>query len=109
MPATHQNYLEYLAESPRPIRDVARQSAVVREAYNAAVMALKRFRDSHVRIACLYIVSMSKTDRKSRNACPVMAAMSKEQGRAPVRGTGGTELSVLLKAGRDATRRAIIE
>lgn len=42
-----------------------------------------------------------------------MAAMAKEQEEAtrtgPSRGTGGTEIAGLLKAGRDATRRAVLE
>lgn len=42
-----------------------------------------------------------------------MAAMAKQQQNSlragPARGTGGNEVSTLLKAGRDATRRAIIE
>ena len=113
MPGTHRDYLRYLERSPRPIRDVAKQSSVLREAYNAAVSALKKFRDMHIRIACLYIVTMSKTSA-SRKACPMVAMMERMKReeaavvKAPVRGTGGNELSQLLKAGRDATKRAVI-
>ncbi|KAH8117075.1 Indoleamine 2,3-dioxygenase [Phellopilus nigrolimitatus] len=110
MPGSHREYLHYLEESSRPLRELARTTPALREPYNAAVMALKKFRDCHIRVACLYIVSMSKT---ARYKCPIMAAIAKEQEQAarsgPIRGTGGNELSTLLKAGRDATRRAILE
>ena len=116
MPGTHRDYLRYLEKSPRPIRDLARQVSVLREPYNAAVSALKKFRDMHIRVACLYIVNMSKTTAVSRKGCPMVAAMERIKreeaaaaaSRAPVRGTGGNELSQLLKAGRDATQRALI-
>ncbi|KAL5529495.1 hypothetical protein ACEPAG_5480 [Sanghuangporus baumii] len=112
MPGQHREYLEYLQNSPRPIRDLVRQTPALREPYNAAVMALKRFRDIHIRVACLYVVTMSKSQRYR---CPVMAAIAKEQSDAlrsatgPTRGTGGTELTTLLKSTRDATRRAVLE
>ena len=48
MPAPHQEYLRYLSESPRPIRELAKQTAALREPYNAAVMALKRFHSCDV-------------------------------------------------------------
>ncbi|KAG8817290.1 hypothetical protein FRC17_011298 [Serendipita sp. 399] len=121
------------------------------EPYNDAVMALKKFRDAHIRIACLYVVSMSRkgnglpsshTSAMSQGAggevgggsgagsmgmamCPMMR--SKQQsvssphqqssfvdgkgGRRqlqPVRGTGGNELSLLLKSCRDATSRTLL-
>lgn len=104
MPGSHREYLEYIQSSRRPIRELARQTPALKEAYNTAVMALKRFRDCHIRIACLYVVS-------AKNRCPMMAAMARREEEAKqsiVRGTGGTELSTLLKAGRDATKRAIL-
>ncbi|EJD02196.1 Indoleamine 2,3-dioxygenase [Fomitiporia mediterranea MF3/22] len=110
MPGAHREYLEYLESSPQPIRELARQTPKLREPYNAAVTALKKFRDNHIRTACLYVVTMSKSQRYQ---CPVMAAIAREQADAarggPARGTGGTELTALLKAGRDATRRAALE
>ena len=58
----------------------------------------------------LYIITMS---RSARYKCPVMAALAREQEqpqrKGPPRGTGGNELSVLLKAGRDATQRAVLQ
>lgn len=70
-----------------------------------------RHSDIHIKTACLYVVTMSKSERYK---CPVMAALAKEQsealrsGKGPAKGTGGTELVALMKSTRDATRRAAI-
>lgn len=113
MPGPHRDYLQYIANSPRPIRELARQVPALREPYNNAVSALKKLRDTHIRIACLYVVTMSNSTPASRKACPMVAMMERakaeEAKRAPVRGTGGNELSTLLKAGRDATQRALLQ
>ncbi|KAH7911407.1 Indoleamine 2,3-dioxygenase [Hygrophoropsis aurantiaca] len=110
MPGRHREYLAYLG-STRPLRDVAQNVPAVREQYNAAVTALKKFRDSHMRIACLYIVTMSRSSPPP--GCPMFAMMQRmERQKAstgPVTGTGGNELSLLLKAGRDATTRAVLK
>ncbi|KAF4614629.1 hypothetical protein D9613_003180 [Agrocybe pediades] len=114
MPGKHQEYLNVLAAAPHPIREIARSTPTLREPYDMAVSALKRLRDSHIRIACLYIVTMSRSTPGARAGCPASAMIDRLQaarasGKGPVRGTGGNELSVLLKAGRDATRRAMLK
>lgn len=104
MPGPHREFLQYVQSSQRPIRGLVRQTPALKEAYNTAVMALKKFRDCHIRVACLYVVT-------AKNRCPMMAAIANkldDSAQGPVRGTGGTELTTLLKAGRDATRRAIL-
>ncbi|KAF8844434.1 Indoleamine 2,3-dioxygenase, partial [Paxillus ammoniavirescens] len=111
MPGKHRDYLEYIGGSPRAVREVAQSTPAIREAYNIAVTALKKLRDSHMRIACLYVVTMSR-NTKPPVGCP-MFAMAQRMERAaarsgPVTGTGGNELSLLLKAGRDATQRAVL-
>ncbi|KIL69844.1 hypothetical protein M378DRAFT_175932 [Amanita muscaria Koide BX008] len=100
MPGKHREYLSRLASMPRTIRDVAQSTPALREPYDTAVDALKRLRDLHLRVACLYIVSMSRR-------CPMMARLDHAAG--PCRGTGGTEVSILLKTGRDNTRRAMFK
>ncbi|KDQ61104.1 hypothetical protein JAAARDRAFT_32103 [Jaapia argillacea MUCL 33604] len=109
MPGKHRDYLENLSASSRPLRELAQRTPAVREPYNLAVKALKKFRDEHIKIACLYVVTMS---RSAPLTCPVGAMMMKMErggGGGPARGTGGNELSTLLKAGRDATARAMLE
>ncbi|TFK54655.1 Indoleamine 2,3-dioxygenase [Heliocybe sulcata] len=114
MPGKHREYLEYLTRTPRPLREVVRQNQVLRDPYNTAVRSLKAFRDVHIRIACLYIVSMSKSQAQIPSQCPASAMLNKamndaDRHRAPVRGTGGTALVPLLKAGRDATARTLVQ
>ncbi|KAJ7172059.1 Indoleamine 2,3-dioxygenase [Mycena filopes] len=113
MPGKHREYLESLAATPRSIRDLAQQTPALRDPYDGAVLALKRLRDLHMRIACLYVVTMSRTTPDARGGCPVASMMDRLQnsraaGKGPTRGTGGNELALLLKAGRDATRRAAL-
>ena len=114
MPGKHQEYLNDISSSPRSVREVAQSTPALRDAYDTAVKALKRLRDSHIRIACLYIVTMSRSTPGARGGCPASAMIdrlhaARLSGKGPVRGTGGNELSVLLKAGRDATKRAILK
>lgn len=114
MPGKHQEFLNNLSQTPRSVREMAQSTPPLREPYDNAVMALKRLRDSHIRIACLYIVTMSRSTPSARAGCPASAMIERLHaariaGKGPVRGTGGNELSVLLKAGRDATRRAILK
>lgn len=113
MPGKHQEFLLHLASHHRPIRELARHNDALRQPYDSVVLALKRFRDQHMRIACLYIVSMSRSAAALKSGCPVGAMMEtmEREGtvRRPVRGTGGNELSCLLKATRDATCRAVLE
>ncbi|KAG5354080.1 Indoleamine 2,3-dioxygenase 1 [Termitomyces sp. T112] len=107
MPGKHREYLNFLATAPKSVRALAQDIPMLRDPYDNAVLALKRLRDNHMKIACLYIVSMSRS--AARSGCPVSAMMAKLEANGPVRGTGGNELSLLLKAGRDATRRAVLK
>lgn len=111
MPGRHQEYLAYIGT--RSVRSLALKNAALREPYDAAVLALKKLRDEHLKIACLYIVSMARST-SARGRCPASGMMRRvEEERAskggPVLGTGGNQVSVLLKAGRDATNRALLE
>ncbi|KAJ7311527.1 Indoleamine 2,3-dioxygenase [Mycena albidolilacea] len=114
MPGKHREYISSIAATPLSIRDLAQQTPALREPYDGAVMALKKLRDLHMRIACLYVVTMSRTTPDARAGCPVASMMDRLQtaraaGTGPTRGTGGNELALLLKAGRDATRRAVLK
>ncbi|OAX40265.1 Indoleamine 2,3-dioxygenase [Rhizopogon vinicolor AM-OR11-026] len=112
MPGDHRDYLSYLANTSRPVRDLAQRTPAVKEPYNALVLALKKLRDSHIRIACLYVVSMSRST-KVPPGCPVFAMMRRmerqqnQEGHST--GTGGNNLSLLLKSNRDATARTALK
>jgi indoleamine 2,3-dioxygenase len=102
MPGKHREYLAYLTASPRTVRDVAQDHPSLKEPYNAVVAALKHLRDVHIRVVTLYVVSMSHRQPPShiqrRPTCNDVA-----------HGTGGMKASILLKAGRDATVRAMLK
>lgn len=137
MPGSHQEFLQELDDrneatssstsstSTTSIRTLAIQHPQhLLAPYNAAVSALKKFRDIHIRIACLYIVTMSRKaghtevgyvgSNSSSSAMPAACPMMKAANaagtaeRKPVRGTGGNELASLLKSCRDATTRTLL-
>jgi len=70
--------------------------------YNTAVDALKRFRDGHIRIGTLYIVTQARSEA---------ALKGKDVGAAGggAKGTGGTLLVPFLKAARDNTMRTAVK
>lgn len=111
MPRDHRAFLNHLKTNPRPLRDIvmAEDAAIsteelrvretLRNAYNAAVIALKGFRDAHVRIATLYIINQVKR----------VPGGQREDKEVPVaRGTGGSDLVPFLKGVRDKTAAAIL-
>ncbi|KAI0636672.1 Indoleamine 2,3-dioxygenase, partial [Trametes polyzona] len=102
MPAEHRMYLTQLAK--RPVREMALRVPALRKPYNAAVEALKKLRDGHIRVATLYIVSQA---RSMPPASMGGAAAFQQSGERSV-GTGGNPVSALLKAGRDATSRTML-
>ncbi|KAH9924101.1 Indoleamine 2,3-dioxygenase-domain-containing protein [Amylocystis lapponica] len=84
----HRNFLRHLRSNPRPLR------ALLLEAYNAAVTALKVFRDAHVQIVALYILGPSKRG----------ALVAKQ-----LKGTGGTDAFQFVKGVRDQTAGALLK
>jgi indoleamine 2,3-dioxygenase len=106
MPRHHRAFLHHLRAREFPIRQllsspyntpsVPSATPEYTSAYNEAVLALKRFRDGHIRIATLYIVS------QARKVPP------KEGEETEVRGTGGTSLVRFLKGARDETIRTLV-
>ncbi|KAI0372966.1 Indoleamine 2,3-dioxygenase [Pilatotrama ljubarskyi] len=102
MPAEHRAYLAQLRK--RSVRDMVLRMPSLREPYNAAVEALKRFRDGHIRIGTLYIISQARSTPPASMGGP--CAFQENTDRS--RGTGGNPVSTLLKAGRDATQRTVL-
>ncbi|TBU65517.1 Indoleamine 2,3-dioxygenase [Dichomitus squalens] len=102
MPAEHR---EYLAEvQKRQVRDVCQRTPALRAPYNAAVDALKKFRDTHIITGTLFIVSQARSQPPEWMGAPDVAVT--REGRS--KGTGGNPVSALLKAGRDATKRTML-
>lgn len=97
----HRNFLHHLSVNPRPLRTLVSTTgdSALLEAYNATVRCLKEFRDAHLIIVTLYILLPAKRAR---------AAAQQEQEKAPIQGTGGTDLVNFLKGVRDRTSDARI-
>ncbi|OCH92108.1 Indoleamine 2,3-dioxygenase [Obba rivulosa] len=103
MPGKHREYLEYISSMRPTVRDVAKQITTLAEPYNDTVLALKKLRDLHIQIVALYVVT-----RSGSTPIPGIVPEPKDE-EEPVRGTGGSAVSSLLKAGRDATARAVLQ
>ncbi|KAF8313592.1 Indoleamine 2,3-dioxygenase [Clavulina sp. PMI_390] len=113
---------ESLPRSPAPVNQTAAvekdKDAPLTKAYNDAVDALKRFRDAHIRIATLYIVTQARREPATAIMNDVSSTSTSGKGKekekekekertAPV-GTGGTQLVPFLKGARDNTKKAIL-
>ena len=103
MPAEHREYLTELQK--RQVRDVCQRTPALRGPYNAAVDALRKFRDAHIITGTLFIVSQARSQPPEWMGGP--DATTGREGQS--KGTGGNPVSTLLKAGRDATKRAMLD
>ncbi|KAG8931656.1 hypothetical protein FRC01_000991 [Tulasnella sp. 417] len=115
MPRHHRAFLQHLrAANQTHVRALVAANTSsgpigvsLQAAYDEAVMALKRFRDGHIRIATLYIVSQAR-----KNAQPPTSKGNETKPSAPVveevRGTGGTSLVPFLKECRDNTAKTAL-
>lgn len=100
IPGRHQEFLLHLAHSNVRSHIASCDSSAVRLAYNACVWAIKRFRDTHIKIVTLYVIHPARSKVLIKDA---------DVDSAPVRGTGGTSLVPLLKAYRDNTISTVLE
>ena len=117
MPRHHRAFLRHLAAAPRPLRalvdDWIDREPALGEAYNAAVNAMKRFRDGHMRIVALYIMGPARRERERQAALAEQTALAEGRTDAvpekkPLKGTGGTDLVQFLKGVRDRTAAAAV-
>ncbi|KAK7027245.1 hypothetical protein VNI00_015334 [Paramarasmius palmivorus] len=101
MPRHHRNFLNHLRSNPRPLRDIVTSSrdSKLLDAYNQSVAALKEFRDAHIIIVTLYIIGPARRAKQLER---------KEEEKAELKGTGGTNLVKFLKDVRDGTSDALI-
>lgn len=104
MPEEHRSYLTQLQK--RHVRDLVQRTPALREHYNLTVAALKKFRDIHVRIGTLFIISQAKSTPPASMGSVDVGAEVRE---GHSKGTGGNPVSTLLKAGRDATQRTLLK
>ncbi|EJD45502.1 Indoleamine 2,3-dioxygenase [Auricularia subglabra TFB-10046 SS5] len=108
MPRHHRAFLRHLRSIPAhaTLSALVHSPTVpeaVKTAFNESVMALKRFRDTHIRIATLYIVSQARSSHAQSNA-----SAEKQPEIDKVKGTGGTDLVPFLKNLRDGTARTVV-
>ncbi|KAH9945845.1 Indoleamine 2,3-dioxygenase [Epithele typhae] len=103
MPVEHRAYLVQLQK--RNIRDTMARHSELKGPYNAAVEALKAFRSAHIRTGTLFVISQANSSRPECMGTPDFSAQAKAD---RSRGTGGNPVATLLKGGRDATARAIL-
>lgn len=108
MPGKHREYLAYLASSSQPIRDLAKEESILRDPFNTVIASLQKLRTEHIKIACLYIVTMAHS--RSNIGCPVANTWAHLQNsrEKSALGTGGNAVASLLKHGREATKRTAL-
>jgi len=140
MPRHHRAFLQYLGTVEKPVRRLVTKYAAIsfpsqparsfksspamqdanedgkseaplKRAYNDAVDALKRFRDAHIRIATLYIVTQSKRERATSTEVLSTPNETTPETRPKSKaiGTGGTQLVPFLKGARDNTLRTTLQ
>jgi len=135
MPRHHRAFLQYLGTMGEPVRHLVIKYATIsspsqparsfkgspamqdanegkleaplKRAYNDAVDALRRFRDAHIRIATLYIVTQSKRQHEVLSTPNETSPETSPKSKAI--GTGGTQLVPFLKGARDNTLRTILQ
>ncbi|KAG8905913.1 hypothetical protein FRB99_007993 [Tulasnella sp. 403] len=115
MPRHHRAFLQHLRSANQThvraliasaLDNASPFSQKLEEAYDHAVMSLKKLRDGHIRIATLYIVNQARGGcRAHPSGIPANAEKPKLE---DVRGTGGTSLVPFLKECRDNTKRTAI-
>ena len=125
MPRHHRAFLSYLHTVQNPVRALVLthqdHQPKLKEAYNLAVEALKTFRDEHIRIATIYIVTQA---RKNANVLPLplsspppettvttttrTTVAGGEGEKEGPRGSGGSLLVPFLKSARDDTSCTVI-
>ncbi|KIY52230.1 Indoleamine 2,3-dioxygenase [Fistulina hepatica ATCC 64428] len=119
MPRYHRAFLKHLATEALPLRALVLSGgdASLLEAYNAAVLAMKKLRDNHMIIVALYIIGPSRRVAASgvTTSAPPPASFledfeteGEKPDEAPLKGTGGSDLVKFLKGVRDLTAGAVI-
>ncbi|KAG8863148.1 hypothetical protein FRB96_009330 [Tulasnella sp. 330] len=105
MPSEQRALLLHIQHHSQHIRDLVKTSDSVRAAYNNVLEAMTKFRTDHLQVAVRYVVSPKDKCPMSGMTVAMAAGKGKE---CPVnvksRGTGGNEVSTVLKGSRDSTK-----
>ena len=128
MPRHHRAFLRHLAANPRPLRAlVESESGPLRQTedglqstegqrspellagYNAAVTALREFRDAHLRIVAMYIIGPARRVDAGNRAIPELSTDATVHASVNEKGTGGTNAMMFLKGVRDLTAQAVLK
>ncbi|KAG6811816.1 hypothetical protein H0H92_005675 [Tricholoma furcatifolium] len=106
MPRRHREFLARLTATGSALRHFVTlaNSSPLSDAYNAAIAALKEFRDAHMIIVTLYIIQPSKRLLKEEAEQQGVEATENHE----LKGSAGGELACLLKDFRQRTTSAII-
>ncbi|CAI7583646.1 unnamed protein product [Penicillium manginii] len=114
MPAPHRNFLKTLSAISN-IREYILSSPTeqaLKESYNAAVLSLSSFRDTHIQIVSRYIIKPARNGVPLKNEKVNLATASTQmkglddKNATGLYGTGGTSLIPFLKQTRDDTKAA---
>jgi indoleamine 2,3-dioxygenase len=107
MPRNHRLFLDHLGANSRPLRGfvTAVRDTGLEEAYNAALVALKEFRDGHMIVATLYILGPARRAAQTTGEEKQLESVFHAE---PLKGTGGTDLVRFLKDTRNRTHETII-
>ncbi|KAJ5168997.1 Indoleamine 2-3-dioxygenase [Penicillium canariense] len=117
MPAPHKRFLETLSalSNVRPYVASTQADSPLKEAFNAAVLSLSSFRDTHIQIVSRYIImparSNAPVEQPLREKVNLATASTQVKGLSEANptglyGTGGTNLIPFLKQTRDTTKSA---
>ncbi|KAJ3863574.1 Indoleamine 2,3-dioxygenase [Lentinula novae-zelandiae] len=121
MPRHHRNFLSHLRvqSTNRSLRAWVLEAAAADDttqsllnAYNAAVTALKKFRDAHIVLVARYIIGPAAQARANEGQSQSDDSNRESQSdgsRETLKGTGGTHLARFLKSVRDTTQGAVIQ
>lgn len=134
MPSHHRAFLRHLsalhtpsAVNPSPIPSLRSLATThpsqLEESYDVAIKSMKRFRDEHMRLATVFIITQARREpgkdtvfwagwEQKRVEKEAADALEKAKGGEKVRekmmGTGGTDLVSFLKSCRDRTTEAFL-
>lgn len=129
MPAHHRDFLSHLSSlhlpspsNPYPIpsiRSLALMHPELRDAYDNSISSMKRFRDSHMKLVTVFIISQSKKAPIADSVFFEDFEVKRVEGEEALKraeigeieklvGTGGTELVGFLKGCRERTVEAKI-